>query len=143
MFTCGNHGMCYPIVLMQHFNLFIPFIYGSIVIVFVTLVVCRAALSPSDADDFLKSAMRSYVEEQDYKADKAALLAEFAATEYSRSSRSIRIYKPPPPTGSVHICICICIPICIHIRTCTHTRTCICIRICIRIFACVHTHIRM
>ena len=34
-----------PIVLMQHLNLFIPFIYGSIVSIFVTLVVCRAALS--------------------------------------------------------------------------------------------------
>ena len=90
-----------PIVLMQHLNLFIPFIYGSIVIIFVTFVVCKAALSPGDADNFLKYAMHRYVKEQDYKAVKDALFEEFAATEYSRDFRCIHIYKPPPPTRSV------------------------------------------
>ena len=90
-----------PIGIMQHLNIFIPFIYGSLVIIFVKLVVCRAALSPGDADNFLKTAMHRYVKEQDYEAEQAALFEEFAATEYSRNSRCIHIYKPHPPTRSV------------------------------------------
>ena len=50
-----------PIGIMQHLNLFFPCMYGSLVIIVVTLVVCRATLSSGDADDYLKTVMHMYV----------------------------------------------------------------------------------
>ena len=92
-----------PIGRIQHLNLFIPCIYGSLFIIFLILVVCRATLllSPGDADDFLKTVMHRYLKEQDCKAEQAALFEEFAATEYTRNSRCIHTYKPHLPTWSV------------------------------------------
>ena len=97
-----------PNSITQNFDIFITCIYVLHFIVFIKLMWCRYKDSPESATDFLEDCMSRYLAEQDCKDKQAALIEDFAATEYTRNARCIRICRPYSSKKPVHLNLIFC-----------------------------------